>query len=220
MAYCDDERAAAALAALVRERHPAWLVDVVQAYVSVAVFYDLTIIDFSQVAAWLSIILPDTAFQAPVPPHRHVIPCCYEFGLDFDRVEQQTGLKRAAIIALHQQTVYTIYAIGFCPGFPYLGYLPPRLAGVPRLPSPRLRVDEGSVGLAGTQTGIYTQIRPGGWNIVGKTPLQLVDLKDGYFPLRTGDEIQFRQIDEGEYRRLRGERIAFAWDTASAKRVP
>jgi inhibitor of KinA len=118
-----------------------------------------------------------------------------------------TGLDRAALIALHSQTVYTVYAVGFCPGFPYLGYLPAALAGVPRLPSPRLRVDAGSVGLTGRQTGIYTEARPGGWNIVGKTPLQLVDVRDGYFPLRTGDNVQFQPIDEQEFDRLRGHRL-------------
>ena len=86
------------------------------------------------------------------------------------------------MIALHGGTRYTVYAIGFCPGFPYLGYLPDELAGVPRLPAPRLRVEEGSVGLTGRQTGIYTEVRPGGWNIVGRTPLRLVDVACEYFP--------------------------------------
>ena len=77
-------------------------------------------------------------------------------------------------IALHVGTEYTVYAIGFCPGFPYLGYLPPPLCGVPRLESPRLRVEPGSVGLTGRQTGIYTEARPGGWSLVGRVPLTLV----------------------------------------------
>jgi inhibitor of KinA len=111
------------------------------------------------------------------------------------------------VIRLHAATEYVVYAIGFCPGFPYLGYLPPELCGVPRLPAPRLRVEAGSVGLTGRQTGIYTQPRPGGWNLVGRTPLVLVDVADGYFPLRTGDRVRFARIDEAEYRRLEGERL-------------
>src|SRR5206468_7095395 len=103
---------------------------------------------------------------------------------------------------------YVVYAIGFCPGFPYLGYLPKELAGVPRLTSPRLTVEAGSVGLTGRQTGIYTEARPGGWNIVGRTPLELVNVKDGYFPPRTGDEVVFERIDETEFRRLQGTRPA------------
>jgi inhibitor of KinA len=137
----------------------------------------------------------------------HVIPCCYEFGLDFARIQEHTGLSQEEAIQLHVASEYVVYAIGFCPGFPYLGYLPPKLAGVPRLESPRLKVEEGSVALTGRQTGIYTEARPGGWNIVGRTPLQLVDVRDEYFPLRTGDRVQFRRIDEREFDELNGERL-------------
>jgi inhibitor of KinA len=138
----------------------------------------------------------------------HEIPCCYEFGLDFERIQKQTGLTRDRIIFTHADAFYTVYAVGFCPGFPYLGYLPSEIANVPRLESPRLKVDEGSVGLTGKQTGIYTEARPGGWNIVGKTPLQLVCVQDEYFPLRTGDRVRFRRIDEREFKKLKGERLA------------
>jgi inhibitor of KinA len=112
------------------------------------------------------------------------------------------------MIRLHLETEYRVYAIGFCPGFPYLGYLPERLRGVPRLDSPRVRVEAGTVGLTGKQTGIYTEVRPGGWNLIGKTPLTLVCMEDEYFPLRTGDRVCFERIDEGEYRRLVGERLS------------
>jgi inhibitor of KinA len=111
------------------------------------------------------------------------------------------------VIALHAAGLYTVYAIGFCPGFPYLGYLDPTLAGVPRLPSPRTRVEAGSVGMTGRQTGIYTEARPGGWNVIGRTPLELVNVEDSYFPLRPGDRIQFSRIDRKEFKRLRGERL-------------
>ena len=96
-----------------------------------------------------------------------------------NRVAQLSGLPPDEVIRLHASTEYTVYAIGFCPGFPYLGYLPPPLCGVPRLEAPRLRVEAGSVGLTGRQTGIYTEPRPGGWNLIGRTPLQLVDVAAG-----------------------------------------
>jgi inhibitor of KinA len=137
----------------------------------------------------------------------HQIPCCYELQLDLKRVAEQTGLSAGEVIRLHTETVYTVYAIGFCPGFPYLGYLPPALCEVPRLESPRTRLAAGSVGLTGRQTGIYTEARPGGWNIVGRTPLELVHVADGYFPLRTGDRVQFQRIDKAEFRRLEGQRL-------------
>ena len=209
MAYCDDETHAIRVARRVRAAAPSWLVDVVQAYVSVAIYYQQADVDCFQVADWLATLSTDKMTETPSDVRRlHVIPCCYDLGFDLDRVANHTGLDRAAIIGLHSSTTYTVYAIGFCPGFPYLGYLPDELAGVPRLESPRLRVDAGCVGLTGRQTGIYTEARPGGWNIIGRTPLQLVDVKAGYFPLRTGDEVRFRKIDDAEYRRMLGMRLS------------
>ena len=137
----------------------------------------------------------------------HRIPCCYEFQLDLARVAEHTHLPIDEIIRLHSEAEYTVYAIGFCPGFPYLGYLPPALCGVPRLPTPRLRVEPGSVGLTGRQTGIYPEARPGGWNLIGRTPLTLVNVAAGYFPLRTGDRVRFEPIGEAEFRRLAGRRL-------------
>src|SRR5262249_48936534 len=112
----------------------------------------------------------------PPPGRRHVIPCCYGLHLDLERVAAHCGLPAEEVIRLHAATAYTVYAIGFCPGFPYLGSLPAALAGVPRLATPRLHVEPGSVGLTGRQTGIYVEARPGGWNLVGRTPLLLVDV--------------------------------------------
>jgi inhibitor of KinA len=123
-------------------------------------------------------------------------------------VARHIGQTTDDVIRLHTAGEYTVYAIGFCPGFPYLGYLPMELCGVPRLETPRLKVEPGSVGLTGRQTGIYTEARPGGWNLVGRTPLELVHFTDGYFPLRTGDKVHFERIDEAEFDRLCGKRLA------------
>jgi inhibitor of KinA len=208
LAYLPDETAALHFAATVRRHAPAWLVDVVQAYTGVAVFFDLDHTPGAAVADWLRRSAAKGGEQ-PSPPEgrRHRIPCCYEFQLDLARVSEQTGLPREDVIRFHAATEYTVYAIGFCPGFPYLGYLPPALAGVSRLESPRLRVEAGSVGLTGRQTGIYTEVRPGGWNLIGRTPLELVHVADGYFPLRTGDRVRFERIDEAEFHRRAGERL-------------
>jgi inhibitor of KinA len=206
LAHCVDEAAALRFAAAVRRAAPPWLIDVVQAYTSVAVFFDLGRTDFAQVAEVLR-SLADQPGAAAAPGKSHVIPCCYELGPDLVRVAEQTGTSAEEVVRLHTGTAYTVYAIGFCPGFPYLGYLPPQLSGVPRLPSPRLRVEAGSVGLTGRQTGIYTEERPGGWNLIGRTPLELVHVRDGYFPLRTGDRVSFRRIGVAEFARLRGQRL-------------
>jgi inhibitor of KinA len=207
LVYFNEEAAALDFAAGVRRADWPWLVDVVQAYGSVGVYFDLTKIDFADVAG---ILHQHTAVPQGAPPlagKLHLIPCCYELALDLERVAEHTTLSPAEVIRLHSETVYTVYAIGFCPGFPYLGYLPAALSQVPRLTTPRVQVEAGSVGLTGRQTGIYTEPRPGGWNLVGRTPLQLVDVAAGYFPLRTGDRVCFERIDRGMFDKLRGQRL-------------
>jgi len=208
LAYFAGEAAALRFAASVRRAGAAWLVDVVQAYTSVAVFFDLARTHYAAAAGELRRLDAASAGAETAEGGLHRIPCCYEFQLDLNRIAEHTGLTADEVIRLHAATEYTVYAIGFCPGFPYLGYLPPALCGVPRLETPRLRVEPGSVGLTGRQTGIYTEPRPGGWNLIGRTPLELVHVADGYFPLRTGDRVRFEPIDVVEFRRLEGQRLA------------
>lgn len=207
LTYLPDEAAALRFAAAVRRAPPPWVVDVVLAYTSVAVFYDLDRADFHTAVGYLQQLPPLPTKDLAGSGRLHQIPCCYNLHLDLDRVAAATRLPVEEIIHRHSTAEYTVYAIGFCPGFPYLGYLPPELCGVGRLPKPRLRVEAGSVGLTGRQTGIYTEARPGGWNIVGRTPLELVDVADGYFPLRTGDRVRFVPIDRAEFNHLQGQRL-------------
>jgi inhibitor of KinA len=181
-------------------------VDVVPAYFTVAVYYDLACIRQAELLARMHSLNLNNSSAAGVG-RLHVIPCSYDLGPDLASVAERVKLSPAEVIALHTGAEYTVYAIGFCPGFPYLGYLPEPLCGQPRLPSPRLRVPAGSVGLTGRQTGIYPLERPGGWNLIGRTPLQLVSVEDGYFPLRAGDRVRFRSIDEAEFERLKGKRL-------------
>ena len=204
LAYLPNEAAAVGFAAAIRAAGFAWLIDVVPAYATVGIYFDPEQIGLAGVRDALSKIRSTTA---EVVGRTHVIPCCYEMQLDLDRVVEHTGLTADEIIEKHTGHTYTVYAIGFCPGFPYLGYLPPELTGVPRLASPRLRVEPGSVGLTGRQTGLYPLARPGGWNLIGRTPLTLVDVADGYFPLRVGDRVQFQRIDGREYESLKEERL-------------
>jgi inhibitor of KinA len=205
LAAFDDETGALRFAVAVRRANAEWVVDVVQAYATVAVFFDPDRVNFADASARLREL--ETISAEAISGRLHRIPCCYGLNLDLDRVAEATGLAPAEVVRLHSSIEYTVYAIGFCPGFPYLGYLPTPLCGVPRLASPRLRVEAGSVGLTGRQTGIYTEDRPGGWNLIGRTPLRLVDVASGYFPLRTGDRVQFVPIDEAEYGRLLGRKL-------------
>lgn len=183
------------------------VIDVVPAYFTVAVFYDLNRTRFATLAPQLQALPLEAASGAETESQLRQIPCCYELGLDLGRIAGHAGLSEAEVIRLHSGTIYTVYAIGFCPGFPYLGYLPDPLCGVPRLATPRLRVEPGSVGLTGRQTGIYPLERPGGWNLLGRTPLVLVDVAAGYFPLRAGDRVQFVPIDRAEFERRKGDRL-------------
>jgi allophanate hydrolase subunit 1 len=156
--------------------------------------------------------VPAMASLPPSPTHsggssaaRTVdIPVCYggEFGPDLDEVAELCGLTAVEVVALHAGGEYLAYMIGFAPGFPYLGGLPDQLV-VPRKAAPRLHVPAGSVGLAGKQTGVYPQDSPGGWQIIGRTPIRL------FTPERTpptllqaGDVVRFRAISCEEYGRL------------------
>lgn len=216
MAYFADEALAFRFAAALRQRRDAWLVDVVHAYTSVAVFFDLDRIQSAAVRHQLETV--DLTSAVVNESRLHRIPCCYDLNLDLDRVAASTGLQPDEVVRQHAATEYTVYAIGFCPGFPYLGYLPSALQGVPRLPSPRVRLEAGSVGLTGKQTGIYTEARPGGWNIIGRTPLQLVDVSTGYFPLRTGDRVRFEPIEPPAFERLQGQRLTTEGQVTSSCR--
>ncbi len=211
LAYLPDEAAAVALATAVRAAAPEWLEDVVPAYASVGVFFDSDRAKLAEVTEWLRAVPrqgPGGAATRPLTRSgSHLIPVCYELAPDLPRVAELLHLTPERVIELHAAADYAVYAIGFVPGFPYMGYLPGPLHEVPRLASPRLRVEPGSVGVTGKQTAIYPLPRPGGWHLIGRTPLTLVDVADGYFPLRVGDRVRFTRIDEAEYRRLEGERL-------------
>ena len=208
LAYFPDEAAAVRFAAAVRAAGPPWLLDVVPAYASVGVFFDPDLTTTQAAARWAKRLKVPPADATGPPGKAHAVPVCYEMGPDLGRVAEHTGLTPDRVIELHLSREYTVYAVGFVPGFPYLGYLPDELCGVARLPSPRLRLDAGSVGLTGRQTGVYPLPRPGGWNIVGRTPLTLVDVADGFFPIRVGDTVRLTRIDEAGFRQLEGERLA------------
>jgi inhibitor of KinA len=133
-----------------------------------------------------------------------VIPVCYgqDFGPDLNYVAEFHGLTPQEIIRLHAAPLYDVYMIGFTPGFPYLGGLDERLV-TPRLKDPRRRVPVGSVAIADRQTGIYPIESPGGWQLIGKTPLKLFDLRQAEpFFLKPGDRVRFKPITRDEFERL------------------
>ncbi|MDC6364811.1 MULTISPECIES: 5-oxoprolinase subunit PxpB [Flavobacteriaceae] len=129
------------------------------------------------------------------------IPVCYdlEFGMDIENVAKTLGLTLEELIQQHTKHQYTVYGIGFLPGFMYLGGLPQSLE-IPRRSEPRMMVPKGSVGLASKQTGIYPQDSPGGWNIIGNSPAPLFNpnLKEPCF-VKVGDKVQFYEISKAEF---------------------
>jgi len=129
------------------------------------------------------------------------LPVCYEqeFGIDLEVVSGQLGQSIDRIIELHTQSIYTVYGIGFLPGFMYLGGLPAALE-VPRRATPRQKVRKGSVGLAGKQTGIYPQESPGGWHIIGNCSVPIFDARATPPCFASvGDKVQFYPISRAEY---------------------
>ena len=190
-----------AFAKTVRDQGWRGIYDVVPTYRSITVYFDPLHWDSNALTERLKTLprpgTSDTISQGTL----HQIPVLYgdEWGPDLEEVAAFAGLPPAHAIALHASIRYRIYMLGFSPGFPYLGLVPERLA-MPRLPTPRTRVPAGSVGIADRQTGIYPTATPGGWRLIGRTPIA-VYRKTGPNPflLKPGDLVQFRPIDRDEF---------------------
>ncbi len=135
------------------------------------------------------------------------IPVLYggQVGCDIKNVAKYNNISVEEVIRIHTSAEYLIYMLGFTPGFPYLGGMDKRIA-TPRLSSPRTKIPTGSVGIAGEQTGIYPLQSPGGWQLIGSTPLDLFNPESEHpFLLKAGNYIVFKSIDEEEYIRIKGE---------------
>lgn len=146
------------------------------------------------------------AQRATAPPREPIdIPVCYQpaFAPDLAAVAEQSGLTPAEVVDRHTAALQPVLMIGFAPGFPYIGGLDPRLATVPRRATPRARVEAGSVAIANGQTAIYPFATPGGWNLIGRTPLRLFDpLREPPALLQAGDRVRFVAIPAREFDRL------------------
>jgi KipI family sensor histidine kinase inhibitor len=207
-----DEAMLARVQALVAEieRHrPKGVVDVVPAFATVTVFYDIAqVANFAALQTELAALaMRADAGVVRAEPQTVEIPVCYggEFGPDLANVGERAGLAVAEVAALHSGADYRVHAIGFAPGFGYLAGLPERL-NAPRRATPRLRVPAGAVGIGGNQTGIYPLATPGGWNLIGRTPLTLFDpARPDPALLHAGDRVKFRQIRAGEFEKIRAQ---------------
>ncbi len=164
--------------------------ETVPGYASLTLHYDPLALTYAQVCEWLESRLNLVAETASLPSKMVEVPVAYD-GPDLDFVSTYCRLTVDEVIRLHAGTVYTVYMIGFTPGFPYLGILPEALR-VPRMETPRPKVPAGSVALAGVQTGIYPVESPGGWRLIGRAPLSLFDpQREPPFLFAPGDEVRF-----------------------------
>ncbi len=192
----------AALADRIRRDLGPLLIDLVPGWTSLLLHYDLMRIDHLQLIERMAPLL-DAGSSEPVAGDigcLHEIPVWYA-GEDLASVAQSCGLSCAQVIDLHSAAEYRVGAIGFAPGFAYLGELDERLA-LPRLSTPRARVPAGSLAIAERQTAIYPQASPGGWHLIGLCPWRLFDpARTPPCPLALGDRVRFRPVDETTYRR-------------------
>ena len=209
----ETNRRVHALAATVDARRPPWLRELVPAYASLALQVDAAAIDpgcdpVDFVGRWWQAQDFGERIGAEVDVEPLQVPVCYggEFGPDLADVAAHARMGEDEAVKLHLAGDYRVAMLGFAPGFPYLLGLDPRLA-MPRLDTPRLRVAAGSVGIGGAQAGIYPREGPGGWRLLGRTPLRLFD------PARTapsllvpGQRLRFVAIDAAEFARLSGRR--------------
>ena len=184
----------------IRNLHPA--------YTSLLIDFDPLNLTHEEVEGMIGPLVSELAASDHSKTRQIEIPVCYEseFAPDLGNVANKLCLTEEQIIGLHLSSEYSVYFLGFAPGFAYLGGLVPQLH-VPRLATPRKHVAAGSVAIAGAQTGIYPNDSPGGWQLIGRTPLQMFDADtDPPSLTQPGDQVRFRRIDRAEFDRLYRER--------------
>lgn len=174
----------------------------VPAYTTVTIYYDPLTVGYGELSESLADIINNIPDQQSHLDSKKEIPVYYN-GPDLAYVAQYSGLSIEEVIRIHCERGYLVYMIGFVPGFPYLGGMNSRIA-TPRKEVPRLKIEAGSVGIAGEQTGVYPIETPGGWQIIGQTPLRLFDMdRDKPSFLEAGDRVSFVAISKEEFDQLR-----------------
>lgn len=191
-----------------------YILDLIPAYAALTIVYDAAQIRrYERISGlqWITDYIREKTISRETisfpTPRELQIPVCYDpsLGLDITEMAASRHVTIADIITWHTQTIYTIYLTGFLPGFPYMGEVCPALE-TPRKAQPRLQVPAGSVGIAGVQTGIYPLASPGGWNIIGQTPIRMFDAtRSDPCYCRPGDRVQFIPITLDVFRQIQQE---------------
>jgi len=183
------------------------VIETVPAYRSLLIYYDpleTSLVELRDRLETLEQSAGDSEFPRPTVTE---IPTAYgnDYGPDLEFVAKHNGLSAEEVISIHTSNVYPIYMLGFIPGFAYLGGMSSRIA-TPRLATPRSRIPNGSVGIAGSQTGIYPAESPGGWQLIGRTPLELFHPhREPPALLQTGNQVTFVRITPEEFTRIKEE---------------
>ncbi|MGM0569153.1 5-oxoprolinase subunit PxpB [Marinobacter sp.] len=187
-----------------------WLTDLVPSYGSITVYYDPSRIDFRLIISRLNRI-PESLCEVSGQPEGRIIelPVWYHpsVGPDLNTLADACGLDPVQVAAVHSGTGYQVYALGFSPGFAFMGQVDPTIA-TPRLERPRTRVPAGSVGIANRQTAVYPSVSPGGWQLIGRCPTSLFD-EESLALLRVGDQVRFRSVGRKEFMDLGGDDTPF-----------
>lgn len=187
-----------------KERRPG-IKEIVPAYSSLLIYYEPWQIPFSEISNWAQEVLQQDLPEEETLPAVKEIPVVYGgvYGPDLDFVAQYNGLSIEEVIQWHTQEIYLVYVVGFSPGFTAMGVVPKQIQ-TPRLRTPRTKVPAGSVGIGGVQTGIYAVESPGGWQLIGRTPLSLFDLKkDPPSFFKSGDYARFFPIREEDFEKYK-----------------
>ena len=198
---------------------PAAVVEFVPALTTVTVYYRPHLANYARMCRDLAEIHQAPGDSAPQGAETVVLPVCYggDFGPDLEFVARRHGLAVEQVIERHAAQDYLVYMMGFTPGFPYLWGMPDSLA-TPRMHTPRLAVPAGSIGIGGSQTGVYSIQTPGGWRIIGHTPVRLFDAaRDHPFLLAAGDWVRFEPITPDEHARIESDAAAGRY---AARRIP
>ncbi len=200
----DINRRIAATVQLMREQNIEGVVDVIPAFCSLLINYDPRVIRYEQMKKRIEGLVSVDVRTGDQTRKIFEIPVLYggEYGPDLPYIAEHAGLSQEEVIRIHSSADYLIYMLGFLPGFCYLGGLDERIH-TPRLANPRIKIPAGSVGIGGSQTGIYPLDSPGGWQLMGMTPVKTYDPnRDVPILVQAGEYIRFVPIDEAEYRRI------------------
>ena len=192
-----------------KTNYQTYIIDLISSYASVLLIFDVPNISHSEIKRIVRASLAKlekSSKKSGVSEEKQVItlPVLYggENGPDLSTIAKNAGISEREVISIHESKPYLVYAIGFAPGFAYLGEVDPKIA-TPRLETPRQTVPKGAVAIADRQTAVYPAESPGGWNIIGICPVPMFNsLSPPYMPVSVGDTVKFESIDENQFDKI------------------